>query len=622
MGLLENLPENSRPDDSESADQILKRVKHDLQNLQSDLVNQLTDDVKRLKAEKYRLLDEISSLRQEHQALQDQRQVVLSQQQLAQQQVWAKQLAQILASHLRTLLVQQIQQTGAISNSPDIERTVATPSARSRGNADQLLNSLDTSLNRTLSGLRQELDSYQSSLSQQIGRMHTLEQQGEAILDALVSRLNQQLQVETAKPQPRHAIANGNGYHPNHNFSSDSSASRSSSPRSSAPTEERQRPSNYSQNKNKVIPVSPATAPEPVIAPKRQPAAKRRLDLSQFQLGLLLILLSTVALSLHNVIVGIIGNESSIFGIFQLGGYLNLGLGNALLILLLRMLVVVPLMFAIAQRLYPPVWKDIKTFLTSRDRRLLITVVASGGFLFLSQVLIYIAIAEVGPGVAVTILFMYPLVTVPLAWFFFGDRPTTLRWLIMAIISIGIIFTAIPNNIFIPDNPTVSSAGVLFAVFSGIAFACYLIFMQICFKKLHPVPVSLVQFATIGVFSAVSLILLPSFPLPDRWNAQVAVDQPTGFLGLGILLGVLTLIGYLANNFGVRFMGAARAAIVASSGPALTAILAFLITPGPRTGLHAGQMLGILMVTAGVIGLSFERMLIQRRAARRSAKSS
>jgi drug/metabolite transporter (DMT)-like permease len=611
MGHLDNLPEDSRPRASESADDQLRRVTQGLQHLRHDLVSQLTDDVRRLQTEKIQLIDDITRLREEQQMLKSQQQVMLSQQQIAQQQVWAKQLAQVLAGHLRTLLIQQAQQTGQMP-------TASSPrslSVKSVGNgyprsSDQMVSSIDSSLNRTLSVLQQELDSYQSALSQQIGRMQNLEQQGEAILEALVSRLNEQLQVEHSRLQSYKTQSEINGQ------LAHAPASQSNGMVKSSPAYASGSDSALAASPSQVVPVAPTTAPAAPIPPRRKPAP-RRANLSQFQMGLLLILLSTIALSLHNVVVGIIGNESSVFGIFQLGGYLTLGLGNALLILLLRMLVVIPLMFGIASSLYKPVWKEIKSFLTSRDRRLLMTVVASGGFLFLSQVLIYIAIAEVGPGVAVTILFMYPLVTVPLAWFFFKDRPTLTRWLIMAAISIGIIFTASPNNIFVPDNGTISGAGISFAVFSGIAFACYLISMQICFKKLHPVPVSLVQFATIGVFSAVSLILLPSFPLPNHWNAQVAIDRPASFLVLGVLLGVLTLIGYLANNFGVRFMGAARAAIIASSGPALTALLAFLITPGDRTALHTGQVFGILMVTLGVIGLSFERMVMQRQAVKK-----
>jgi drug/metabolite transporter (DMT)-like permease len=212
----------------------------------------------------------------------------------------------------------------------------------------------------------------------------------------------------------------------------------------------------------------------------------------------------------------------------------------------------------------------------------------------LSQILIYVAIGQIGPGAAVTILFMYPIITVPLAWLLFSDRPTLLRWVVMGIIAIGVILTSLPS---LTPKGAMSGVGVMTAVAAGVGFAFYLIFMQLGFKKLHPVPVSLIQFSTIFVLSSLMLML----PI----DLGVQIKEPSGFLISGVVLGILTLVGYLANNFGVRFMGAARASIIASSGPVVTALLAFLII---NSSLKPEQWLGILLVTAGVTALSFERL--------------
>jgi drug/metabolite transporter (DMT)-like permease len=318
---------------------------------------------------------------------------------------------------------------------------------------------------------------------------------------------------------------------------------------------------------------------------------------SKLQLGLGLVLLSTMALSIHNVIVRmIIGQPINLLGLFSFGGFIQPSLGNSILILWLRMLVVVPMMTGIAGLLYPQVWQDIKRLVLDRDRRPLLNVVGSGAFLFLSQVLIYIAIAQIGPGVAVTILFMYPLVTVPLAWWLFGDKPTRMRLGVMLVILFGVILVAIPS---LAKTGVVLGGGVVIATLSGIAFALYLIFMQLGFKKLHPVPVSVVQFLTILFLTSLSLAL------PIQLGVSVVADKRAGFLIGSLVLGALTLVGYLANNFGVRYMGAGQASIVASSGPVITALLAAIMI---QTQLHQVQVLGILLVTIGVTALSFERM--------------
>jgi drug/metabolite transporter (DMT)-like permease len=317
--------------------------------------------------------------------------------------------------------------------------------------------------------------------------------------------------------------------------------------------------------------------------------------ISKAKLGLWLVLLSTFALSIHNVIVRMtIGNPIRLFGMFTTGGFIQPTIGNSLLILWMRMLVVVPLMIGIAGFLYPPVWQDLQKLLMKRDRRALWHIIGSGGFLFLSQVLIYIAIAQIGPGVAVTILFMYPLLTVPLAWWLFNDRPTKLRIAVMALILFGVVLTAIPSLM-----GAKLGGGVFFAVFSGIAFALYLILMQLGFRKVHPVPVSVVQFLTVLVCTSVSL------SLPIQLGVAVSENGRPGFFLGGLVLGAFTLVGYLSNNFGVRYMGAAQASIIASSGPVLTALLAAVVI---RTKLDWVQIVGVLLVTIGVTALSFERM--------------
>ncbi len=275
------------------------------------------------------------------------------------------------------------------------------------------------------------------------------------------------------------------------------------------------------------------------------------------------------------------------------------------------MLVVVPLMMGISGLIYPNVWQDIQRLLLNRDRRPLFTIIASGGFLFLSQILIYTAIAQIGPGIAVTILFMYPLVTVPLAWWIFGDQPTRLRLSVMVVILLGVILTATPSL----KTGAAMGSGAIVAAMSGVAFALYLILMQIGFsfasaksKAIHPVPVSLVQFFTILVLS--SLILSS----PIELGVAIAPNNRAGFFLGALILGALTLVGYLANNFSVRLIGAAQSSIVASSAPVITAVLAAIVL---QTQLQSVQAIGILLVTIGVVALSFERM---RKSAAKVAK--
>ncbi|MEO0489874.1 MAG: hypothetical protein AAFZ49_09995, partial [Cyanobacteria bacterium J06659_2] len=52
--------------------------------------------------------------------------------------------------------------------------------------------------------------------------------------------------------------------------------------------------------------------------------------------------------------------------------------------------------------------------------------------------------------------------------------------------------------------------------------------------------------------------------------------------------------------------------------PVLTALLAFIIIREEKTQLESVQVLGILIVTAGLTALAVERMFIQRRKAKQA----
>lgn len=626
MGQMENRPVSNTSENGRTVESILQTVTQDLRRLHEGLITQLSAEVNQLQTEKSHLTEEVKQLKAQQQTLQTQRTAALSQQQIAQQQLWAKQLAMALANHLQSLMVQQMNQMARTNPAAGMGAGLTGNSQLQSDHAQRMLASLDATFSATFRTLQQELNTYHSTLSQQLGRMHNLEQQGEAVLQALVSKLQEQLQTgNQGSATVLQSPASGSAY-PGATGQEESSLSDTvlqphartgsaapsyASPSHSLSTQVEQTHPSYSSppahspqsTASSVVSVPLATpgVPQPLtrLFPKKE---------TNFWAGFILVLFSTVALSIHNVVVRIIGKPSSILGLPEIGGFINITvLGNSLLILWLRMLVVLPLMVAVAMVLYPPVWRDLSQFLAARDRRPLFNVVGSGFFLFLSQVLIYIAIGQIGAGPAVTILFMYPLITVPLAWILFGDRPTPLRWAVMAIISLGVIFTALPS---IDVNKVASGGevGVLTAIAAGVAFALYLIFMQLGFKKLHPVPVSLIQFFTIFVLSAIILIFLG-----PNLGVLVQPEKRVGFIVSGILLGALTLMGYLTNNFGVRFMGAALASIIASIGPVVTALLAWILINNPLQGV---QVLGIFLVTLGVGLLSVERMKLQMKTAK------
>ncbi|MDY6785242.1 MAG: EamA family transporter [Cyanobacteriota bacterium] len=568
------------------ASESLKEVARELETLKSTVISQLSREIEQLQAKKARLLYETEQL--ELQRVQ----------QLQWQQQLAAQIAPAIADQLQELLQQKLS---AISRSE--ENAQLPPQLDDyNDNAERAIASLDSTLRTTFRTLQQDMSSYQSALSQQLGQMHSLEQQGTAILETLVERLRQELEAKmnaAAKP-------NKNGA-------------------TQQPLPSRLRPSPPPQVGPISAPSRPIPPPSRPVVPSPPPpqtpytrgqgggqaASKPKVVAAgKARLGLILILIYSLALSLQNVVTRVIvkSEPSDIFGgIFRLGSYISPSLGNSVLLLLLRMIFVVPGMLILAEILYPRTRSEINSFMRSRDRNLWLQVIGSGFFLFLSQVLIYIAFGNLSAGVALTVFFIFPIITVLLSWILLGDRPSFIRSMATAAVFIGVALIA-----FAADSgaTTISPIGLVTSAGAGITFAFYVLLIQTSAKRIHPIPLSAINFLTILIFSILSF-MLPFINSSVEFDPQMR----STILICGFILGGLSLLSYLVNNIGISLIGAARASIFGATGPAFTAILALLII---GEGLNFQEIFGMLVVTAGVAAVSAERLMVKPKSPKSS----
>lgn len=362
---------------------------------------------------------------------------------------------------------------------------------------------------------------------------------------------------------------------------------------------------------------------------------------AQWLRGFGLVLLATLALSMQNVIARIAQSPTPlpILGnLLELGGYIAKDtdkLQVSLLILLLRVSIVVPLLWLVLPMVKPGAWQEARDIIVGSDRHLKLGIITAGIFLFLSQTSIYLSISNVGPATAVTIFFIYPTVTTLLAWRLFGDRPSWLQWVAIGLIYAGctwLTFSPPPQK---PPAPSVSSVsvakpssnprpiaspstslspapsptpstsktpknapqgnftlGVFTAVMSGIVFAMEGIIAQSCFSKINPATFT-------GMIFTVEWLALLLATIPF-----IQVDINSGLILMGGLLSLATLSGYLFNNFGIKAIGASSTAIIGSSGPAVTAILAFIIL---GDGLTLPKIFSIVLVTLGVVLMNWAK---------------
>jgi drug/metabolite transporter (DMT)-like permease len=356
------------------------------------------------------------------------------------------------------------------------------------------------------------------------------------------------------------------------------------------------------------------TSPSPATESRRgsiPPASKNRREsgLSPIQIGFLLIVSSTVMSSLYNVAIkGMFYKTSRLSTVLQVEGLISPTVGNIMLILTLRLMVVVPLMMLLAPMMHPQVWQDLQSLKESLGQNRpnsrvkkqggLQLIIASGCFLFLSQVLIYLAIGQVATGTAIALFFIYPVINVILSWFLLRDRPSGFRTTALGaifggelLVFAGIATTGISDSVF----------GGITAIAAGAAFACYLLLTRVCAAKVHPVSLTFINFSTMLALSFVFLML----PLPDSWSLAVDPSKVLEIVLSAAILGVLTLLGYVSNHIGVNKLGASRSAIIGAGVPILTVVFAGLIL---QETLNIVQILGVLFITFGAAAFSFGKM--------------
>ncbi len=563
---LDNQSEDWGEDNANAAEDMLRTVSQELQSIKDNWLN----DINYLRAEKSRLEAEIEQMRSIQQQLKSQQPVGLTQtNQGDQQQLWAQQLAQILANHLQERLRQQLSQsTGEAPQSG-----AATP-GESTENTYRILSSVDSTLSTTLKALQQDVSSYQSALAQQLGRMQTLEQQGEAILEALVSRLKNQLKTVPA-PRP---------------IAIDTPQTTVTAPLPATPVVE--------------------TTPEQIAPPP--PIIIGRPTLNT---GFWLIVMSSLVLAFQNVVTKIILVKKPVFLLGSLGGFVQPTAGNALLILLMRMTIELPLLFFVARLLYPRAWRDLRQLLNRSRRNSLGWLLGTGFTLFLSQFFFYIALGNIPTSIATTIFFIYPTVIILLDWQLFGSRPSLSLSLATMSIYLG-VFLSLPFQQGIKDSNL--WLGITTAIASGIFLALYVILTRISAQKLklHPLPFRIVDCTTILVLSALSVQIANIIPLKILVSNVPPNMRYSLWIGTGIL-AVATLVGLVLNHFGLRQIGSPIAPMIGAIVPALTTLLAWGLI-GER--LMPIQAIGIAIVTLWVLGISAEN--VQRMMAKKPAPAN
>ncbi|AFZ03883.1 EamA family transporter [Calothrix sp. PCC 6303] len=615
---MERSHNQSDPQTNGDPENSLRRMTEDLQSIHQGLLKSLQKDVEGLREEKIRLTGEI-------QKLQLQKEKVLQEGLLQEQQVLMRQLVSVLANHVSSQVESSLEKI--IPDALAASQHGEAKTTETNSHTNQLLAA-------TLQQLQTEIDQFQSNFAQQLSRMYTQQEQGEAIIAGLVNRLRQeannsstanlnleeatQIEFEEATSQSARIISEDDieTVRPAEKWFEQQEKEQKAGNKGDS-TEESHGDIYGNRFASSITPGSVIPEPIPQQAPTPEPTQQPASSVQP--IASLLLILVTIVSALSNVAIKTIFQPNSqILGTFAVEQLLPPTLENCLLILMLRMLVVVPMMMLLAPIMHPQVWQDIqKLFVGSKQipnhrnpttekplgKRVLFLSVFSGLFLFFSQVLVYFAIGQVPTGIAIALFFIYPVITVILSWLLFrrqsrSDRFSRFRLSAIAMIGFG--------ELLIISFPIASatgnfSLGTNSAIWAGSSFAVYLILSRICAARLHPVSATLIHSTTMLLLSGISLVILS----PANWLQNLSAVRWLEIILSGFILGVFTLFVSVFNNIGVRKFGATRSAIIGASVPVITAILAGIII---QETLKINQIAGILIVTFGAAALSLEQI--------------
>ena len=308
--------------------------------------------------------------------------------------------------------------------------------------------------------------------------------------------------------------------------------------------------------------------------------------------GIVIVILGSLCLATQNVLLRVIFAESSILGQFNWGGLIPSSPANSLLALQMRSVLILPAMVLLAYRLYPSTTATLRHLAQPPSRPTLYLVLLSSSFLFLALALLFIAIASIPAGVATVLFFTHPVITGLLSWKVFGNRPTRLRLGVTAGVLLGAVLV-LPSFTETLGGSVILGIGT--ALGASVAYSLQGILAQICFKHIHPVPFTLVNFAVMALLSTVSLLLLTIEVPPGRWEVLWLIS---------LITAGLTLLGQLFYNIGIHLVRAASMSIVAVSNPVFTVIIAWLFL---QESLQSRQILGMLLVVISIVALGQEK---------------
>jgi drug/metabolite transporter, DME family len=217
-----------------------------------------------------------------------------------------------------------------------------------------------------------------------------------------------------------------------------------------------------------------------------------------------------------------------------------------------------------------------------RDLALLLPLGLVGIGLF--YLLYFYTVRESTVGTAAILLYSAPAFVVILAWLFLKE-PLNAAKVFALVLTVGGIFLVV--GAYAPANLEVSPKILLTGLLSGLTYGLYAIFGRPLAGHLSPAVI-----LSYALAFGSALLIVAALPTLDTLIRLPA----SSYLLLLMLSVVHTTLAFALYTFGIRHLGAGRAAIVATIEPVVAGILGVTLLDEELTAL---KVLGALLVLAG-----------------------
>ena len=198
------------------------------------------------------------------------------------------------------------------------------------------------------------------------------------------------------------------------------------------------------------------------------------------------------------------------------------------------------------------------------------------------------AVSLIDVGVAVVLNYTAPAWAALFAWPLLGERLNRQKGIALLLTTAGVALIA---RIFDTQFLSLNVVGLLWALISGVLYGLYSIFIRRTLKRY--------SFWTVVTYTfAAGALFLLATQSPSRIVSAFA--QPGAALWLVVVALVPTLIGHTLFAFGLCFLEAAVATMVATIEPVMATLLAALFL---GESLTWPQIIGGALVIAGVVAL-------------------